>query len=305
MDTLRGSFGAIGSIIRARSARRLSQSGRPDSLRVRTARPLDPEAVEGLPPSGTPESAQSYGGLRRHQLYDGPMPGSRSALVSAQSQSNTSLATEVTHRRPTITFDRQDVVHSYHLPGMGDNTVTHEHRLPKVSSAGIPPIQPLAAYPPSRSRSHSVPALTSPDSEHGGGRTIIPRRTIPMPGPLSPSSDEDGVDPRGGPTVAKYSRPDARNVFPPSVASTTALSSFPSASDSSSEGQAPWQAVGGEEDYVEVRPGGLTRGKTYPRGVDDRKESVRLWQRGSLDESEESVPGGAGVRLVGPNPPRF
>jgi magnesium transporter len=84
MDTLRGSFGAIGSIIRARSARQLSQSSGPDSLRVRTARPFDPESVEGLPPSKTPESGQSYGGLRRHQLYDVRMPGSRSALVPAQ-----------------------------------------------------------------------------------------------------------------------------------------------------------------------------------------------------------------------------
>ena len=74
MDTLRGSFGAIGSIIRARSARRLSQSGRPNLLHVRTAHLFDPESVEGLPPSGTPESGQSYGGLRRHQLYDAPMP---------------------------------------------------------------------------------------------------------------------------------------------------------------------------------------------------------------------------------------
>jgi hypothetical protein len=105
--------------------------------------------------------------------------------------------------------------------------------------------------------------------------------------------------------VAKYSRPDARNVFPPSVASTTALSSFPSASDSSSEGQAPWQAVGSEENYVEARPGGSRKSKTYPRGVDDKEESVRLWQRGLLDECEESVPGGAGVRLVMSNPPRF
>jgi magnesium transporter len=268
---------------------------------VRTARPFDLEGVEGLPPSGTPESAQSYGGLMRHQLYDAPMPGSRSALVSAQSQSNTSLATEATHRRPTITFDRQDVVHSYHPPGTGDNTATHEHRLPKVSSAGIPLVQQLAAYLPSWLRSHSVPAPTSPDSENDGGRAIIPHRGVPMPGPLSPSSEEEGMDPRGGPTVAKYSRPDARNVFPPSAASTTPLSSFPSASDSSSEGQ----AAGSEEDYVEVRPGGSTRGKTYPRGVDDKEESMQLWQRGLLDESEESVRGGAGVRLVGSTPLRF
>jgi magnesium transporter len=196
-------------------------------------------------------------------------------------------------------------VHSYHPPGTGDNTATHEHRLPKVSSAGIPPVQQLAACPPSRSRSHSVPAPTSLDSENDGGRTIIPRRAVPMPGPPSPSSEEEGMDPRGDPMVAKYSQPDTRNVFPPSAASTTPLSSFPSASDSSSEGQALWQAVGSEEDYIEVRLGGSTRGKTYPRGVNDKEESVRLWKRGSLDECEESVPGGAGVRLVGSNLPRF
>ncbi|KAF8913697.1 magnesium transporter NIPA-domain-containing protein, partial [Mucidula mucida] len=78
MDALRGSFGAVGSIIRAR---RMSQSSR---VSYRTGRP--PGAAAPFPPNqpywpeggdSTPKTALDHlSGVQRHQLYDAPVPHS-------------------------------------------------------------------------------------------------------------------------------------------------------------------------------------------------------------------------------------
>jgi len=111
MDALRGSFGTVGSIIRARSARRMSQHSR-DTVRSR----------HGFP-GGTPNPDTRGGGsghLQRHQLYDAPMP-SRTDSMGGSDIGDTTKDRISTRggppRTPTIKFGDQDVAHYYHGPG--------------------------------------------------------------------------------------------------------------------------------------------------------------------------------------------
>jgi len=105
MDALRGSFGTVGSIIRARSARRLSQS----------SKGTRPRQGAGLPVIGSPMP------LQRHQLYDAPMPERNVSMVSADSgggDGSVFSAGSGPPRTPTIKFTDQDVAHYYAGPGM-------------------------------------------------------------------------------------------------------------------------------------------------------------------------------------------
>jgi hypothetical protein len=83
MDTLRGSFGAFGSIIRARTARRMSQSSSNSHHRVRppgAAAPYDHTA--SWMSSGLPPPSDSLAGMKRHQLYDAPVPRDDASSIS-------------------------------------------------------------------------------------------------------------------------------------------------------------------------------------------------------------------------------
>ncbi|KAJ2932255.1 hypothetical protein H1R20_g4813, partial [Candolleomyces eurysporus] len=127
MDALRGSFGTVGSIIRARTVKRMSQSSR----------------LSRTGPSGSwdPHS-EHFSGMKRHQLYDAPVPKSGGDNDSIHAASLHSL----TPKRPTIKFDNQDLVHSYNRPGTGDNTARHEHRqalASPTSNSGYPPLPPI------------------------------------------------------------------------------------------------------------------------------------------------------------------
>ncbi|KAF8530589.1 magnesium transporter NIPA-domain-containing protein [Hysterangium stoloniferum] len=106
MDALRGSFGTVGSIIRARSARRLSQSSK-GTARSRHG--------VGLPVIGSPLP------LQRHQLYDAPMPERHVSMISADSGAgDVSMLSGGSGppRTPTIKFTDEDVAHYYAGPGM-------------------------------------------------------------------------------------------------------------------------------------------------------------------------------------------
>jgi len=126
--------------------------------------------------------------------------------------------------------------------------------------------------------------------------------------PLSQSTEEF-EERAAAPSNNRFFRPDAREVFQ-NTPSTTALVGSSSTSESNSnDGQGPWQG-NSEEDYREspqqspqqhrVNPLRSPRfGKGYPKGEDDQEESVRLWQRQSLDHSEEgTLENNGGVRLV-------
>ena len=136
IDALRGSFGTIGSIVRAKSAKRMSMSSAraPSTLRSRTNRDSDwdhplpplPQHLSGMSGvsgfSNTP-TQNVYPGMKRHQLYDPPVIRDEDSLSMASRPSQMGSP-----RKQTIKFGEQDMVHSYHMPGSGDNTATHQPR---------------------------------------------------------------------------------------------------------------------------------------------------------------------------------
>lgn len=294
MDTLRGSFGTVGSIIRARSARRMSMS-RPSttSLRSRPSGPVPPQydAERGSWASDDRQSpiTDRLDGMKRHQLWDAPVPTS----ASLEQLPSPSLSTnQLVNKRPTIKFDTQDVIHQYHPPGSGDGTAIHEHR---DVLRGTPPAGDGMPYPPARTQSSPDANVEATGSSTTDGSM---RQTLSMP---SLFDDETKGVRSAPPTVnTRFSRnmtgrADSRDIFDNSPSSAT-LMSFPSGSDSA--GNRPWEA---DEDE-RGRPKRIQR---YPKGAGDidREESVSLWQQHSTDEENDydGLPRGNGIRLVKPS----
>lgn len=122
IDTLRGSFGAMGSIIRARTAKRMSMSSRATgtSLRNRHGHTLSDDDRPHYNAMGGHDDGLA--GMKRHQLYDPPVPAA----------DNISLASDVatTPRKQTIKFDDDNIVHNYPVAGRDaiGTQATHEHR---------------------------------------------------------------------------------------------------------------------------------------------------------------------------------
>lgn len=167
MDTLRGSFGAVGSIIRARSARKMSMSassagragvGSGNGLRSRHGNGqngYEPYVQEdgSMDPEG-----DRFAGMRRHQLYDPPVQmrsppaaqGDAASLTSSQLvQSPGQLGSP--RKLPMIKFGDEEIVHSYPAPGKEGDT-RHEHRAasgfkPKEAGAtGEGPYTPVRRF---------------------------------------------------------------------------------------------------------------------------------------------------------------
>lgn len=135
IDTLRGSFGTMGSIIRARSARRLSMNSQATagSLRVRHghhAQMSDEQPHYNAMGGPTDPLA----GMKRHQLYDPPLSGSDDISLRTQN----SLREESSPRKTTIKFGEQDTVHTYPVGRDGTQEPTHEHRSALRSSELAP-----------------------------------------------------------------------------------------------------------------------------------------------------------------------
>jgi hypothetical protein len=130
IDTLRGSFGAFGSIIRARSVRRASQSSRgsaPSNRFGASSSRLDLERGASKTSSSTAAniSHHHYGALTRHQLFDPPVRHLDSLDADAVSLSSQSSA-----RKAAIKFGEQDVIHSYHRGIAGKDDTPSPLELP-------------------------------------------------------------------------------------------------------------------------------------------------------------------------------
>ncbi|KAJ6594639.1 magnesium transporter NIPA-domain-containing protein [Mycena capillaripes] len=320
MDALRGSFGTVGSIIRARSARRLSQAsmaGRPPGAGA----PFDRNRSNSTNPR------LGAAGLQRHQLYDAPMPGS--VDLEMRSNRSDSVTSPGIAKRTTIKFDAQDVVHQYHPTGPGtprrDDAAIHMHR-PALESPGLPPSGTLPGddgYPPRvRADTEPLSGLAGVGAQRSGSRDQLlgfgaddeldDAPPIPFGGPVASSmrqqtlslpdafSNEHAV--RSAPPTlvqGRFAGPpgprrmDSRDIFAEggpgqqvrgSPQSGTLLS-FPSVTDSArSENWEDGASVpAGPES---TNGGGRGRAqKKYPRtgGDDDREESVSLWQRDGRD----------------------
>ncbi|KAL1728117.1 magnesium transporter NIPA-domain-containing protein [Schizophyllum commune] len=308
IDTLRGSFGAMGSVIRARSARRasmnsnLSHRSRPPGA----AAPIDrtPTWLRNNPTTPGSAPARTLSQMTKHQLYDAPVPG---AMSEGRASRTASMASsQLAARQPTIKFGAEDVVHQYHptsaLPGAFDTSAIHEHRAAVGS-----PAPPNSAYPPAPSDS-GVDFLgtnrAGTESERGNSMLFPP--DFP---------DEPGVQ-SAPPTVLRRFETEAMRLSPDALVPplrTGSMLSFPSVTDSA-HSRPSWTL---EDDYKEgkrERPGTQERGRSarssrhYPRGTedDDREESVSLWRGSTAAEtgsdsdtaSDSSLAARGGIRLV-------
>ncbi|KAH9931173.1 magnesium transporter NIPA-domain-containing protein [Epithele typhae] len=264
MDALRGSFGTMGSIIRARSARRMSMSSR-GSVHSR---------ISGQPGSPGPSRGQDpLAGLKRHQLFDNPMPGTPGEIgdqhVEVGSLGSQSLGSPFTQRqrKQTIKFGDEELVHQYHTPGMGDNTATHERRT--VPHASTPKDERESVS----SSSWSAKAVVGANGE----QTLPPDIGVPVL-PLRDLFDS------AVPLTA-----------PPSLGNSGFAVNFPPISP------------GSRSRHLHLF-GRSPGGRGYPGGdrADDEEESVSLFNRGSTEGLEldggsdgDSSAGPGSVRLVG------
>ena len=269
IDTLR-SFGTIGSIIRANTARRMSKSVRgSSSLRNRTTASPQLYDIEADSPT-TPTTLDGKSlGMTRHQLYDAPVPRNHSM------ERITSPASP--DRRPAIKFDAQDVVHQYHPTGKG-GIATHEHR---NASQGYP-------YPPTPNSA----GITSPKGADISETNLVDVDALQQTVTVSPHLDNY---PQTAPPVLNssfFEQPKQSALK--NVPATTTLPTFPSTGSSSTTS---W-----DEDVQKTKGHTHRYGRSYPKGEDDKDESVSLWpgERASLDEEDASRNGG-GIRLVKPS----
>lgn len=144
-ESIRGSFGAVGSIIRARTLRKMSMnSGRERSadaeLRARPSRRDQPntDSVDATPYLSVDTSASHLRGLTRHQLYDPPVSSSPSTLDPPDPLGQ--IQSSPSKRQQTIKFGDRDMVHSYARVGVDDNrSAVHEYRESNVPLPNVSP----------------------------------------------------------------------------------------------------------------------------------------------------------------------
>jgi len=314
MDTLRGSFGAFGSMIRARTVRRMSQNSRTSKHRMRSTGTYDPSSLSwasdqaraGSPIQGLPLN-DPLSGLKRHSLYDAPVPrDDASSVLSFNSASP--RPTNAQMKRPTIKFDIQDLIHQYDRPGTGDNRATHEHRAtnnsPALRSSAIPTPSdsripqtvasqiPKLPPPPGSPLFHvEIPELSSGDLNLEDTKRklfgITTEQKIHSAPPTVSSRFREGQLLDGLPR-RKDSIKDAFDLSDLNDPDAT-LKTFPSVTDSA-ESEIVWDdaELERQKELAKARDRAKSLGKRYPRASadDDAEESRSLWNR-------ESIGGGA------------
>jgi hypothetical protein len=182
VDSIRGSFGTIGSIIRARTVRNMSMSsGRERSadaeLRARLSRSQQSnvDSMDSTTRMAMDPVTSHFGGLRRHQLYDAPVPSSTSTLEPPEPPGRTGGSPS--RRQQTIKFENRDMVHSYARVGIDDDrSATHEYRDSNVPLSNVsPPFRPedpfaslpnVAGSPLSLSPPRGFDPVDPPPSDH-------------------------------------------------------------------------------------------------------------------------------------------
>lgn len=322
MDALRGNFGAMGSIIRAKTARRMSMTSRASTVRSRhISHHDDPEHQ-----LGSNDGPAFYPGMKRHQLFDNPVPPIPELFRSPPSASSVHSVGTITTaaRNPTIKFDSKDLVHSYNLPGAtGAATPVHEFHTARGRNRRTEPdvTDSVAATLGVGPRYSNFLSMSSPPADEGdgafgrGSSLFIASPTEETRDPLA----EPSAHPRPqSATDAHFHHPPTRDPYEGMPATTLHGGGFPHAAKDSLDSVS---TVGGPtygSDEDERIPPSSLRAKVgvfgrqpsprrYPGtagGSTDEEESVRLWKKGRASEEEtsgsEAGGGSGGIRLVGP-----
>lgn len=285
IDALRGSFGTIGSIIRARSARHISQSSHSTGQSSRFGFPSSRFDVERGDSKSSPFATNlgHYGGMKRHQLFDPPVP-----RLGVPESDAISLSSQPSARKPAISFGEQDVVHSYHRGTVGkDDLATHERRAAPHGSS------PLA------SPRSAQPSFLPEGSSGSGQQQQQSPVTIGLGSPPRIGLELD--EPRSAPAGVGVVGPAYRDPFEgaPATAALPAISSITSSDDdveTRRRNRRTYSRQGSSRDY--------------PKGdrVDDAEETVSLWDPRREDSEEMDAAASpesslGTVRLVGSSRP--
>ncbi|KDQ21299.1 hypothetical protein BOTBODRAFT_168595 [Botryobasidium botryosum FD-172 SS1] len=319
MDALRGTFGTVGSIIRARSARRASLASRvgrnPEDMETgtpRAPRQGSHTRESGVTGSDSVADGFAFGDLPRHQLYDPPMPSPRSVPPlpddAAERISQYSTTSKPT-RGQSIRFEDQSVAHYYPGPGVSGParhdtvpnlpplplsprmraiSVMSEDVEPGTITIHLPPVPaspvpttPTIPPPPSSNRATvtSVSTIPSEEFERGLATMIAPAGGVRML-PTSPRPPKFH-DPFDGDTSPFPSRGQGATPIK-SILSSSSRPQSPAARPSSARTQSPAPAPS------QTRPQSPPRPHSRP---DRRYPSI------STDENPEES-----IGLVGHEP---
>ena len=285
IDSLRGTFGTIGSIIRARSARHISQSSHSTGQSSRLGFPSSRFDVERGDSKSSPFATNlgHYGGMKRHQLFDPPVPRS-----GAPESDAISLSSQPSARKPAISFGEQDVVHSYRRGTVGkDDLATHERRAAPHGSS------PLASP-------RSVQPSFLPEGSSGSGQQQQQSPvTIGFGSPPQFGLELD--EPRSAPAGVGVAGAAYRDPFEgaPATAALPAISSITSSDDDVETRRRNRRSYSRQ-----------ASSRDYPKGdrVDDAEERVSLWDPRREDSEEMDAAASpessfGTVRLVGSSRP--
>jgi magnesium transporter len=308
IDALRGSFGTVGSIIRARSARRMSQSSH---LSGGPAHHWSSRAT-GLPA----HPRDTLAGMQRHQLHDPPVP-----RFERRDSDAYSMQSQPSARKQTIKFGDEDLVHEYHRGAGPDEEAIHKSRPAPYGGPGnvVSPHSKLSSLSETMSVSTNESSKATAGSQFSGLPTVEYDR-----GFYGLRRDNDAAEEMNGlrtapPSVGGLSGP----YYDPFEQSplTAAVSTF-SPIDEHDELD---HIRGSRHTSYAARPsiqqhgkeGSARSMKSYPKSNDrqtDAEESVGLFRAGSDDDgddddgmasTESSTTMKGGIRLVQPRPSRF
>ncbi|VDC07560.1 unnamed protein product [Peniophora sp. CBMAI 1063] len=294
IDALRGSFGTFGSIIRARSARRMSQSSYAsgDGPRRGTSSGFKP----GLPA----HPRDNLAGMQRHQLFDNPVP-----RFDRRESDSISMQSQPSARKQTIKFDNEDIVHQYHRGAGPDGSAIHEHR--PAAGAVSSPLSQIPSLPSLNESlgTVSMGTVSTNDSSRttAGGNSAASMQSASTYSGLPPASyaDAEAYGLRSAPVMGSSPPEQYTDPFAASP-STATIGSF--------DAEAQRIRGGGRHNRESSRHSGRSN-RSYPRSHDkaeDAEESMRLFDQSQSQSDEEDVdhegPPPGSVRLVQNRPPK-
>jgi hypothetical protein len=316
IDALRGTFGTVGSIIRARTRRMSQNSQNTTHARMRPA-----GAAEPYDSSSTILNIYPNADVTRHQLYDPPVP--RDDTFSIR---DSVLSQQYSTRRPTIKFDIQDVVHSYKRPGTGDDTATHEHR--QTRGPTLHDVYPPLSISEGNDEEPNLFTTSPTMLRNSTAPQVIPKIPPPRPSQMLhiPPFIANEHTVRSAPAAIRHTRPDALPPMPmtskgdllfESTSGKETLLSFPSVTESA---PSEWGAVGVDTEGRDAKKESsrelgnapkvpVKSPKRYPKGSadDDEEESETLFRQETITShghddnnniTSTTPPDVTGIRLV-------
>lgn len=303
MDALRGGFGAVGSIIRARSvSRRLSNaSSLSNQWQTRSRATSSVHPMEQLPE-----------GIPRYSLSDNPMPEDASERISMHTRGSSPNTPTRPRAKSTLKFDDQDLIHQYDRKGHGGGIhTTRAHDSLNVpaqpsgkgwvlrqdsgdASPGIRVVEsPLEekhsffdARPFKTFRKSSADGGAIDHAQHPGAHRFISSPEVPSREPGS----ADIVDSARSPTEPSRGFP-----RPSSFANILERFGHHSSDDHDSRPRAPSRKNSAQQVEDDMRRGGAHRGtRDYPHlqkaeKVREAEERRALVDRTSASDDDDDV----------------